>query len=142
VRLLLDTCVVAELRRSQPAPQVVAALAARADEDLYLSVLTIGEIAKGMALLPDGAKRRGLEAWMAGLQKQFSERLVGIDSETAEIWGAATACASQRGVVLPAIDGLIAAQAIRHGLAVATRNTRHFVEAGALVWNPWGELAG
>jgi len=119
---------------------VVSALAAQVEEDLYLSVLTIGEISKGVALLPEGGKRRGLEAWLAGVQKQFSDRLVGVDSETAEIWGFATARASQRGVVVPAIDGLIAAQAMRHGLTVATRNVRHFREAGAMVFNPWGEV--
>ena len=112
-------------------------IAAHADLDLHLSVLTIGEICKGITLLPDGPRRRGLEAWLTGLHSKFSDRLIGIDSETAEIWGAATARASQRGAVVPAVDGLIAAQAIRHGLTVATRNLRHFREAGALVLNPW-----
>ncbi len=114
-------------------------MAALPDDDLYLSVLTLGEICKGITLLPEGAKRRGLEVWLTGLQTQFSDRLVDIDSQTAEIWGAATAHASRRGAVVPAIDGLIAAQAIRHGLTVATRNVTHFREAGALVLNPWGD---
>ncbi len=137
MRLLLDTCFVAELRRPRPHPGVLAEMAAHSDEDLYLSVLTVGEIRRGIALLPDGPKRRGLEAWLAGLHRQFSDRLLGIDSETAEIWGTATALASQRGLVLPAVDGLIAAQAVRHGLTVATRNVAHFRDAGALVLNPW-----
>jgi hypothetical protein len=111
---------------------------ARTDADLYLSLLTIGEICKGVALLPPGPKRLGLEQWLTGLAKRFGDRLLGLDFETAEIWGQATARASKRGMVVPAVDGLIAAQAIRHG-TVATRNVRHFREAGALVLNPWTE---
>jgi predicted nucleic acid-binding protein len=131
--------VVAELRRPQPHPGVVSAVEVRTDADLYLSLLTIGEICKGVALLPHGSKRLGLEEWLIGLAKRFGDRLLGLDFETAEIWGQATARASKKGVVVPAVDGLIAAQAIRHGLTVATRNVRHFREAGALVLNPWTE---
>lgn len=117
---------------------MVAALAGQADEDLYLSVLTIGEIVKGVSLLPEGAKRRALEGWLAGLQRHFSDRVLDIDTRTAEVWGKLTARACQGGVVVPAVDGLIAAQANRHGLTVATSNVGHFGAAGAWVFNPWG----
>lgn len=137
MRLLLDTCVLSELRRPQRDPGVVAAIAAQTDEDLFLSVLTVGEVSKGIGLLADGPKRRGLESWLADLRRQFSDRLLGVNAETAEIWGLAWARASKRGVVVPAIDGLLAAQALQHGLAVATRNEDHFRETGALVFNPW-----
>ena len=137
MRLLLDTCVLAELRKPNRAESVVRFVSALQDESLYVSVLTLGEIIKGIALLDESKKKRDLTAWLLGLEAQFAERILGVDAETTEIWGQNTAAASRIGIVIPAVDGLIAATAMRHGLTVATRNFRHFQDFGVKVINPW-----
>jgi predicted nucleic acid-binding protein len=103
----------------------------------HLSVITIGEIAKGIALLVNGKKKKALATWLVGLEVQFADRIVPVDIETARIWGEMTARAQKSGVVIPAADGLLAATALRHGLHVITRNTKHFEASGALIIDPW-----
>jgi predicted nucleic acid-binding protein len=137
VKLLVDTCTVAELRKRNGNPAVKAAVAEIADADLYLSVVTVGEIAKGVALLAAGKKKKALGSWLVGLESQFGDRILPIDVETARIWGEMTARAQKKGVVISVADGLLAATALRHGLHVMTRNTRHFEASGALVVDPW-----
>lgn len=139
MRVLLDTCVVSELRRRNGNPAVREAVMAIPDNDLYLSVLTIGEIAKGVALLPSGEKRRALESWIQELQTVFADRLLPVDATVSTIWGEITARAGQQGVVVPAVDGLIAATALRHGLHLMTRNVADFAATGVLLINPWQE---
>jgi predicted nucleic acid-binding protein len=137
VKSLLDTCTVAEIRRPNGNPAVKAAVAELLDSDLHLSVITIGEIAKGIALLVNGKKKKALATWLVGLEVQFADRIVPVDIETARIWGEMTARAQKSGVVIPAADGLLAATALRHGLHVITRNTKHFEASGALIIDPW-----
>jgi predicted nucleic acid-binding protein len=137
VKHLLDTCVLSELRHPQGHQGVKAAVAELADGDLFLSVLTIGEIAKGIAFLASGRKKKALTSWLTGLQNKFSDRILAIDVETAQTWGALTARAQRVGQIIPAVDGLLAATALRHGLRVMTRNTRHFEASGAVVFDPW-----
>jgi predicted nucleic acid-binding protein len=134
---LLDTCVVAELRKPGGHAGVKAAVAEIPDESLYLSVLTVGEIAKGIGLLAAGKKKKALASWLTELETKFSDRILGIDAETARLWGELTARAQKKGEIIPAVDGLLAATALRHGLHVITRNTRHFEASGALVLDPW-----
>lgn len=107
------------------------------DSLLHVSVITMGEIARGVALLPDGRKKQTLVSWRAALVGQFCDRILAVDQETAELWGELTAAGQKRGTSIPTADGQIAATALRHGLHVATRNTRHFEAAGAMVVNPW-----
>ena len=137
MRVLLDTCVLSELRRSDGNPQVSAAVSAIPDQDLLLSVLTIGEIVKGITILDPGKKKRALLAWVSGLQESYADRILSVDAETCAIWGEITAHAQARGIVVPAIDGLIAATARRFGLHVMTRNTADFAATGVLTVNPW-----
>jgi toxin FitB len=137
VRLLLDTCVLSELRNPAGSPAVKAFIAPLPARTLFVSVITLGEIAKGVALLPDGKQKRGLDAWRVGLSGRFEDRIVPLDQETAEIWGELSAAGQKKGVTIPVADGLIAATALRHGLHVATRNRPHFEQAGAMVINPW-----
>jgi predicted nucleic acid-binding protein len=137
VRLLLDTCLLAELRLTEGSPRVKAFVAAMPSNALFLSVITMGEVAKGIALLADGRKKQALETWQVDLSRQFEERILPVDQETAELWGELTAAGKKKGFVIPTEDGLIAATALRHGLHVATRNTPHFEQAGAMVANPW-----
>lgn len=137
MRVILDTCVIAELRRIDGSTAVKAAVDKIADEDLFLSVLTIGEIAKGIHLLPAGKKKNSLNTWLLGLQKEFSQRILAVDVETAQIWGEVIARSQKSGTVIPAFDGLLAASALRHGMHIMTRNTKHFAASGALVVDPW-----
>lgn len=139
MKVLLDTCVLAELRRPGGHTRVREAIAELPDEDLCLSVLTLGEIAKGIALLPASRKKRGLASWLNGLETQFRDRILGLDAETARLWGELTARAQKAGETIPAVDGMLAATALRHGLHVMTRNTRHFEASGALILDPWQE---
>ena len=137
MKSLLDTCTVAEIRNPDGNPSVKAAVAEIPDSDLHLSVITIGEIAKGIALLVNGKKKKALATWLVGLEVQFADRIVPVDTETARIWGEMTARAQKNGFVIPAADGLLAATALRHGLHVMTRNTKHFEASGALIIDPW-----
>jgi predicted nucleic acid-binding protein len=137
VRVLLDTCVVSELARPNADRRVLDHVAALRSEDLYLSVLTIGEIAAGVARLEQGARRTSLERFLLRLEQDWSERVLPIDVETAHIWGETAAAARRRGRTIPAVEGLLAATAQRHGLQVMTRNVADFSETGVAVIDPW-----
>jgi predicted nucleic acid-binding protein len=137
VKVLLDTCTLAEIRKPKPDEAVVEAVRAIPDQQLYLSVLTVGEIAKGIGLLAAGKKRSELTSWLAGLEGQFSERVLPIDVETGRMWGELTARAQKKGYAIATVDGLIAATALRHGLHVMTRNEEDFKATGVRVINPW-----
>lgn len=135
---LLDTCVICEPTRKQPSARVLAWLDDQAEETLYLSVLSLGEIRKGIARLPAGAKRRRLERWLENdLAERFAGRILGIDAEMADLWGRLQAQAENRGNPLPTLDSLLAATALARGLTVVTRNTSDFEATGAELINPW-----
>lgn len=137
MRILLDTCVLSELHRSAPHPGVRRAVAEAGSEDLFISVLSTGEIAKGIALLRESHKKRTLTSWLQTLERDYADRVLAIDLETSHLWGELTAAAQKTGKVIPAADGLIAATAWRHGLRLMTRNTCHFEAAGIALVNPW-----
>jgi predicted nucleic acid-binding protein len=139
VRALLDTCVLSELRRPKGSAAVRAAVDAVDDGDLFVSVLSIGELAKGIALVKDNAQKRKLASWLQELESKYADRLVPVDLETARIWGELTATAQKVGKTIPGVDGLIAATALRHGLHVMTRNTADFESTGVMLMNPWDE---
>ncbi len=137
MRALLDTNILAELVKENGNPAVKAALDEIPAANVFLSVLTVGEIVKGIALLAPGRKKQHLTKWLAGLENQYAERVLPLDVETARIWGELTARTQKAGVVIPPTDGLLAATALRHGLHVMTRNTLHFEASGALIIDPW-----
>ncbi len=137
MRALLDTCVLSEIRRPHGNARVKEAVAGLDDADLFLSVLTVGEVAKGIVLLRAGKKKRALTVWLGVLETKFGDRILAIDTETARVWGELTARAQAAGKVIPAVDGLVAATALRHGLRVMTRNTKQFEATGALILDPW-----
>lgn len=134
---LLDTCVLSELTRPTPDRHVAAWLDDQDAESLYLSVLTVGEIEKGVAAVPRGRKKRSLTSWLASLRSRYAERLLPVDTAVAAIWGRTTAAAERRGRRLDVVDGLIAATALHHGLSVVTRNVADFDASGATLLNPW-----
>jgi hypothetical protein len=132
--ILLDTGVVSELRRSQPSPDVLEWYRSVPADDLYVSVLAIGEIRQGIERL----RRRGdervdeLERWLATLMSAYGDRIVPITAEVADRWGRLAAAES-----LPAVDALMAATALVHDWTMATRNVRHVERTGVRWVNPF-----
>jgi toxin FitB len=137
VRVLLDTCVLSEVRHPEGDIRVRRAVEAIANENLFVSVVSVGEIAKGIAMLEESRRKRLLRAWLQTMEQEYADRVLPIDLETSHMWGELTAAAQKAGKIVPASDGLIAATARRHGLQVMTRNTGHFEPTGVSLINPW-----
>lgn len=138
MRFLLDTNVLSEPARPDPDPRVVAWLDAQSVIDLAISTLTLGEIAKGIELLPSGGRRERLATWLATeLPGQFTGRLLAVDERVALAWGRLAAEGRRQGRELPVIDGLLLATAMVHSLTLVTRNERDCSERGVPVLNPW-----
>jgi predicted nucleic acid-binding protein len=134
---LVDTNVLSELRRRDPDANVVRWLEGRPATTLYLSVLTLGELRKGIEALAEGARKRRLLDWLeVELPGFFTGRVLPVDARVADRWGYLVA---QAGRPLPAIDSLLAATALTHGLTLVTRNLRDFRYPGLAVIDPWSE---
>ena len=132
---LIDTNVLSELRRKQPDERVLAWMQDRPRQSLFLSVLTLGEIRKGIEPLDDPARRQKLLDWLeVDLPNYFVGRMLAVDASTADRWGRLIASAPRP---LPAIDGLLAATALQHDLTLVTRNTRDFSGVEVRLINPW-----
>jgi hypothetical protein len=135
VSYLVDTNVISELTRPKPAPSVAAWFEEVANEALHLSVLTLGELRRGVEKLPAGKRKEKLRYWLEQeLPGWFGERLLPIDAAVADTWGRVQATSER---TLPAIDSLLAATALRHHLRLVTRNTMDFDAAGVETINPW-----
>jgi predicted nucleic acid-binding protein len=138
VRYLLDTCVLSELVKPKPDPNVVEWVGQHDEHNFLLSVITIGELRKGIAKLPGGANRSRLERWVAEeLAARFRQRVIPIESRVASAWGVILGEAESRGEKLPVIDALIGATAMVHNCVVATRNVSDLERTGADVISPW-----
>ena len=132
---LLDTNVLSELRRKTPNPAVSAWFATRPATSLYLSVLTLGELRNGIDGVKDAARRLALSDWLqTEMSMFFMGRVLSIDEHVADRWGQLVAAA---GRPLPAIDSLLAATALVHGLSMVTRNAKDFEGLGLEVIDPW-----
>ena len=132
---LVDTNVLSELRRKAPDSGVVDWFSRRPASMLYLSVLTLGEIRRGVESVADVERRLGLIDWLEmALPAFFTGRILAIDAQVADRWGRLVAAV---GRPIPAIEGLLAATALRHDLAIVTRNVRDFSDCGVQVINPW-----
>jgi len=126
-----------------PDPSVQAWLGAVDEESLFLSVLTLGELEKGIARNQNAARKTRLIAWVRGdLAERFRGRIVPLDAAVAARWGALTGDSENRGVSLPVIDSLLAATSLEHKLTVVTRNVKDFERCGAHCINPWQVLPG
>jgi predicted nucleic acid-binding protein len=135
---LLDTNCISELVRPRPNRRMMEWADAANEASLYLSVLTLGEIRKGLAALPQGTRRTRLETWLeVDLKARFHGRILSVDAGIADRWGLLTAEAKRAGKPLPVIDGLLAATALHHNLTVVSRNTGDFASARVPVLNPW-----
>lgn len=142
---LLDTCILSKLRKIGKQPDIkLENWIKKHNENLYfISALTIGEIQSGISKLnlkqnEEGKKRLILEDWLLDeLIPRFHNRILAIDVEVVLTWGRLFGERKQRGLIIPVVDGLIAATAIVHNLTVVTENINDFIETGARVFNPW-----
>ena len=135
---LLDTWVISELVARQPEPKVVNWIDAIEDERIYLSVITIGEIKRGIEKLPESSRRQALADWLGSdLLLRFRGRILAVDTAVMLRWGELVAKMEGAGRPLPAMDSLIAALALSHNLHLVTRNEKDFQGTGMVVVNPW-----
>ena len=135
---LLDTNCVSELVRVKPEPRVLEWMEAAEETLLHLSVLTLGDLRKRLAALPQGRRRTRLEAWLeVDLRGRFSGRILPVDAAVADRWGLLAARARRIGALLPIVDGLLAATALHHNLTMVSRNVCDFAAAQVPVLNPW-----
>ena len=135
---LLDTNVVSELIKPRPEPRVQQWVDSTDENLLYLSVLTLGEVRKGIAALSSASRKASLEAWLNNdLILRFAGRILSIDQEVADRWGSITGKAITAGLFLSVIDGLLAATAMHLNLTLVTRNTKDVAATGVAVLNPW-----
>jgi predicted nucleic acid-binding protein len=140
VKFLLDTCLISELVKKNPDTKVAAWLDEQNEQNLFLSVLTFGELQKGVGKLPDGERKEALLSWIEhDLVERFHGRVLELDLETAMVWGRLQGEAELKGNKLPVMDSLIAASAIANGFVVVTRNVKDLERCRARVFNPWGE---
>jgi predicted nucleic acid-binding protein len=138
VRYLLDTCVISEVTKPRPAARVLTWLDTQDELALFLSVITFGELQKGITKLPASRKRRQLQQWVdQELTRRFTGRILGIDREVALRWGVMAGTADRQGQPLPVLDGLLAATAVVAGLILVTRDTPHVRATGVALFDPW-----
>jgi len=142
MRHLLDTNVVSELIAREPDPRVVRWVDDLDPHGVYLSVVTVGELQKGVEKLPDSRRKRDLREWLEGdLLVRFDGRILIFDVGAMLAWGAMMGRLERVGMPLPAMDSIIAALAIHHDCTLATRNEADFEGTGVRVANPWGQDA-
>lgn len=138
MKYLLDTNVISELVAKQPDQRVIEWIDSRDPNSVYLSVITIGELQKGIEKLPDSRRKDALRAWLHDdLLLRFSGHILLLDIDAMLTWGTLTGQFERAGKSLPAIDSLIAALALQHNCHLATRNEDHFMETGIGLVNPW-----
>lgn len=137
MKVLLDTCVISEIVRPQGDQRVKQRVSAFSGAETFLSVVTVGELARGINLLPTGKNRDKYASALLQLEQDYEKRILPIDTDTGRIWGEIDAMRQKAGRALSVTDGLIAATARRFGLHVVTRNVRDFEETGVLIVNPW-----
>lgn len=140
---LLDTCTLSTLRKHQTpnGKKLEAWVARHSSASYFISVLTIGEIQCGIASLPVGDRsKNALQDWLSGgVVSHFEGRILPVDQQVCSIWALMNARARRKGIILAAIDSLIAATAARHDLIVITQNVKHFRDAEVKVFDPLSE---
>ncbi|MDD5674391.1 MAG: type II toxin-antitoxin system VapC family toxin [Chitinivibrionales bacterium] len=135
---LLDTCIISELAKPKPEKKVVTWIEGYDEDFFFLSVLTLGEIQKGIAKLSDQKRKASYQHWLdADLRTRFSGRILPVDQDVALAWGILQGKAEAAGRPLPTVDGLLGATAVVHNLTVVTRNEPDLVATGAPLFNPW-----
>jgi len=135
---LLDTCVVSEFAAGQPSEKVLSWISGLDPETVYLSVVTVGEIQKGIEKLPASKRKEALRVWLKDdLLVRFHDRLLPLGIGEMLAWGTLISRVEAKGVPMPLIDSLIAATALHHDLVIVTRDVDDFAPSGASLLNPW-----
>lgn len=135
---LLDTCLISELVKPTPNQGVLDWLEAQAEERIYLSVVTLGEIQAGISKLAESRRKIALMTWLENqMLSRFEHRMLPVSPDVAMLWGKKRGEAAAMGTTLPLADSLIAATAMTHGMTVVTRNTSDLQRCGAMTFNPW-----
>ena len=138
MKYLLDTCVISEIFKPQPNENVVAWMQESDEESMYVSVLTFGEISKGIEKTSNPTKRKTLQLWLENeLKARFKHRILDIDMVVASQWGTVQGQAELAGKPMPTIDGLIAVSGLVHDCIVVTRNLSDMQQSGVALFNPW-----
>jgi toxin FitB len=138
VNYILDTNVISELVAVQPNPHVIRWIEEINPEQIYLSVIAIGELKKGIEKLPNSRRKELLSRWLLeDLLVRFEDHIYPIDTETMLLWGAIQAHLESAGRPISAMDGFLAATAKQHHCTLVTRNTEHFKNTGIPLKNPW-----
>ena len=142
MKYLLDTCVISEIIKPRADENVISWIQSQDEESLYLSVLTFGEIEKGIEKSTDVARKRKLQLWVEeDLKKRFASRIVPINIDVSVKWGAIQGHAELLGKPMPAIDGLIAVSGLVHNCIVVTRNVADMEQSTVELLNPWKKNA-
>lgn len=138
MKYLLDTCVLSEFTRQKPDGNVIHWMNSINEDDLCLSVITVGEIQRGIGKLPDSHRKTGLVTWLNDqMLPRFENRLIALDLAAMQIWGTLTATLESNGQPMGVMDSLIAACALSQNLILVTRNTRDFSRTNLQLINPW-----
>jgi toxin FitB len=137
--ILLDTNVISETAKPVPEPRVIAFLT-RHEDELFISVVTLAQLYRGIELMPAGRRRQVLTDWVSqDLPMRFSGRVLSFDEQDAPVWGELMARSRREGLNLQIMDSLLAASALARQFVVATRNRRHFDGLGLRLIDPWDE---
>lgn len=134
---LLDTCVLSEFVKAEPSAAAQAWIARQNEETLFMAAISLAELHRGVARLPDSRRKTDLDAWLARLEASLDKRILPFTQKTAAWWGHLYAAAEIRGQKPALADSLIAATALEHGLTLVTRNEKDFTALPVLLLNPW-----
>lgn len=138
MKYLLDTCVISELIKREPNKNVISWLQAQDEANLFLSILTFGELQKGIQKDPDQNRKKKLKIWIEeDLKKRFENRIIPIDLKVVTNWGFIQGLAELAGRTMPTLDGLIAVSGLTYNCIIATRNTSDMEQSTAELFNPW-----
>ena len=138
MKYLLDTCILSELVKPQPQQTVIDWIKHSKESTLFISVLTLGEIQKGISKLADSRRKVALQTWLdEDLPIRFAERILDVTPQIARSWGILQGHLELQGKRMPVMDGLIATTAIVHQLVLVTRNVADMQRSGVSIFNPW-----
>lgn len=135
---ILDTCVISELVKPLPNENVLEWIEKQSEDNLYLSVITIGEIQKGISKLTESNKKTNLQTWLDNdLKFRFESRILPVDEKIAKEWGKIKGISEKAGNKIPVIDSMIAATGLFHKMVIVTRNINDMQISGLEIFNPW-----
>ena len=138
MKYLLDTCVISEIIKPKPNENVISWLTGQDESELFLSVLTFGEIEKGIEKAPDKIRKKKLKLWVEeDLKQRFEGKILPVNLEVSTQWGTLQGIAEKAGKPMPALDGLIAVSGLVNNCIVVTRNTSDMEQSTVELFNPW-----